>query len=150
MEEELKRIFKVKFNFEEYRYFYHITGKGVGIEIMEFGLGMSDPNYYSTMIEITEDDLKDPVSFLTREYKKGLMPREEMVIIGVPLELGDNFIRENEEEIPDWNSSDEAKYMVPNDLVMGYFDLETLDFLDNYNYGGDEEYRTCYETEKTF
>ena len=60
----MQDLFKKLFDFNDYRYFYHITGHGVGESIIENGL---------LMVEITPDMITDPEKFLTDEKGFGAM-----------------------------------------------------------------------------
>lgn len=61
----MQDLFNKLFDFNDYKYFYHITGHGVGESIIENGLLMAEKEYYTTMVEITPDMITEPEKFLT-------------------------------------------------------------------------------------
>ena len=114
----MQDLFNELFDFNDYRYFYHITGHGVGESIIENGLLMTEKEYYTTMVEITPDMITD-------------MERDEMVLIRVPKSMGYDFITPLSKGTTDIFEDDKDASFVPSDLVLGYFDLDTLDFNPN-------------------
>lgn len=114
----MQDLFNELFDFNDYRYFYHITGHGVGESIIENGLLMAEKEYYTTMVEITPDMITD-------------MERDEMVLIRVPKSMGYDFITPLSKGTTDIFEDDKDASFVPSDLVLGYFDLDTLDFNPN-------------------
>ena len=114
----MQDLFNELFDFNDDRYFYHITGHGVGESIIENGLLMAEKEYYTTMVEITPDMITD-------------MERDEMVLIRVPKSMGYDFITPLSKGTTDIFEDDKDASFVPSDLVLGYFDLDTLDFNPN-------------------
>lgn len=136
----MEELFNELFNFDEYRYFYHVTGHGVSDKVMEEGLLMAEKEYYTTMIEITPDMINDPETFLKDEKGFGVMQRDEMVIIRVPKSLGYNFV-ESLESKNDLFEDDNNASFVPSDYIFGYFDLDNFGFTYNdYVKGEDDDY----------
>lgn len=136
----MEELFNELFNFDEYRYFYHVTGHGVSDKVMEEGLLMAEKEYYTTMIEITPDMIGDPETFLKDEKGFGVMQRDEMVIIRVPKSLGYNFV-ESLESKNDLFEDDNNASFVPSDYILGYFDLDNFGFTYNdYVKGEDDDY----------
>lgn len=137
----MSNLFNELFNFEGYRYFYHVTGHGVGEKIMTHGLLMAEKEYYTTMIEIEPDMISDPEKFLSDEKGNGVMQRDEMVIIRVPKSKGYNFVSSLNGNDPElFENSDDISF-VPCEYVLGYFDLDTLEFTPNDFVIGEDE---CY------
>lgn len=136
----MENLFNELFNFNDYRYFYHITGHGVGETIMENGLLMAEKEYYTTMVEITPDMINNPEKFLKDEKGFGVMERDEMVVIRVPKSMGYNFITPLGKGATDIFEDDQDASFVPSDYVLGYFDLDTLDFTQNDYVIEEEEY----------
>ena len=133
-EEYLKNIFNEKFDFEDNRYFYHITSSGTGEILMETGLGLCNHDMFSTMIEITPDMIKNPMEFLDNELGFGVMGREEMVIIGCDNDEVDSLVHENTGDLQSWNQDEGANYIVSANHILGYFDLRTKELYENDNY----------------
>ena len=127
----MQDLFNELFDFNDYRYFYHITGHGVGESIIENGLLMAEKEYYTTMVEITPDMITDPEKFLTDEKGFGAMERDEMVLIRVPKSMGYDFITPLSKGSNDIFEDDKYASFVPSDFILGYFDLDTLDFTPN-------------------
>ncbi|MBQ9071730.1 MAG: hypothetical protein IJY25_01045 [Bacilli bacterium] len=121
---------------ETNNYYYHITGKGFGDEIIEEGLSLEDRNLNSTTIEVPIEMLNDPVSYCTGEYSNSTVKRQEMVIIGC--EKGEEEYIVTKAYQPKWMGDQRLDYLVPNEYVLGYIDLETLEVIYNfdYKYGG--------------
>ena len=127
----MQDLFNKLFDFNDYKYFYHITGHGVGESIIENGLLMAEKEYYTTMVEITPDMITEPEKFLTDEKGFGAMERDEMVLIRVPKSMGYDFITPLSKGATDIFEDDKDASFVPSDFVLGYFDLDTLDFTPN-------------------
>lgn len=136
----LDDTFNEVINFNDYRYFYHITGHGIGQKIIENGLLMAEKEYYTTMIEITPDMISDPQKFLQDEKGFGQMQRDEMVIVRIPKSKGYDFtVSLGKGNLEIFESQDDI-YIVPNDYILGYFDLETEEFTFNEYVKGEEDY----------
>ena len=123
-------------DFENNRYFYHVTGKGFGDEIIEEGLSMEDRNLNSTTIEIPIEMIEDPTTYCESEYNDGLVKRQEMVIIGC--EKGEENYIVMKSDIPKWIGDQSLNYIIPSEYILGYIDLKTLNVTYNseYQYGG--------------
>lgn len=125
--ETLENILNEEFDFDSNRYFYHITAKGVGRKILEEGLFLEEPDLQTTTIEITSDMMMDIENYIEDEYTlNSVMRREEMVLLGIPYHLLDNAITKSRNKLP---------YMISNEYVLGYIDLETLEYTINPEYG---------------
>lgn len=123
-------------DFENNRYFYHITGKGFGDEIIEEGLFLEDRDLKSTTIELPKEMINDPISYCESEYADSLVKRQEMIIIGCEKSEVSCIVEKS--SIPKWVGDQKLEYIVPNDYILGYIDLKTLEVIYNeeYQYGG--------------
>lgn len=54
-------------DFDNMKYFYHITEQGSGDKIFEEGLLMADKHLWSTTIEITPERLKTLITLLKKK-----------------------------------------------------------------------------------
>ena len=68
-------------NVEDMDYYYHITSKGFGADIIESGLYMEEKDLKSTTIKLNEDFFNNPEEYCKSEYKNGHVKRQEMVLI---------------------------------------------------------------------
>lgn len=128
-------------NFDEFDYFYHETGAGVGEEIMEEGLLVDGTNIletnniaYTTISPLTPDLVitpRDFVNFLATE-RSSSPTREvaEMVILSADKEVLGNLV-EPYDEIHD---GQHYGGIIRNHHVMGVIDLDTLEFNFNENF----------------
>lgn len=48
----MQDLFNKLFDFNDYKYFYHITGHGVGESIIENGLLMAEKEYYTKWLKL--------------------------------------------------------------------------------------------------
>lgn len=128
-------------DFEEFDYFYHETGDGVGEEIMEEGLLVEGTNIldtnniaYTTISPLTPDLVKTPQDFVKfLSYEKSSSPTREvaeMVIIGAGKEVLGNLV-EPYDEMHDGQHYDG---IIRSHHVMGVIDLDTLEFNFNENF----------------
>lgn len=125
-EEDLEFVLKESFDFDNNRYFYHITSKGVGNEIVDKGLFLEEPVLNTTTIEITQDMMNGIGKYIKDEYvPHSIMKREEMVILGIPIDEVDYVIE---------NSNDYLPYFINNKYVLGFIDLKTLELYKNQEY----------------
>lgn len=120
---------------ENNNYFYHITGKGFGEEIIENGLYMEDSSLYSTTIRLPEEMIKDPITYCIGEYSDGLVKRQEMVIIGCEKGEEQYLVQDIEDT---WIEGNKYNYAIPSEYILGYIDLKDLvvNYNENYMYGG--------------
>lgn len=115
-----------EFDFDSNRYFYHITSKGTGKLILEEGLLLEEPKLISTTIEITPNMMAGIGSYIKDEYAPtSVMKREEMVILGIPYDEVEYSIEQSLGTMP---------YVIGSKYILGYIDLKTLEFYENYNY----------------
>lgn len=120
---------------DEYSYYYHITGKGRGDEIIENGLFLEEPNINTTTIKMPTEMINNPVEYCENEYMDGLVKREEMIIIVVP--KGDEkYLVERCNPI--WIGNEKFEYIISNENILCYIDLKDLDVTYNLEcqYGG--------------
>ena len=65
--------------------------------------------------------------YIEAEYvPNSVMKREEMVLLGIPYDMVNYVIKKSGQELP---------YIVSNEYVLGYIDLETLEYNVNPEYG---------------
>ncbi len=128
-------------DFDNMKYFYHITEQGSGDKILEEGLLMADKHLWSTTIEITPEMIKDPYNFIKGERGNNIRNTDEMNIIGCEKEDIDYLVTKN--DFYGWNQEEDANYIIPRDFIMGYIDMRSDDedysliLNPNYfNYGG--------------
>lgn len=126
-------------NTEEYDYYYHITGKGFGQEIIEEGLYLEEPNWNTTMIKVPEEMLQNIYEYCANEYKNSIDKRQEMVIIINYKDEEGSLVKYA--SCPKWNDgSSVLKYLVSNENILCFIDLETYNITYNpecidYNFG---------------
>lgn len=124
--EELEFILKEIFDFDSNRYFYHITSKGIGSKIIDKGLLLEEPALNTTTIEITPDMMNEIGKYIEDEYMpSSVMKREEMVILGIPIDEVDYVIEKSYDYLP---------YIISNKYVLGFIDLKTLQLYENREY----------------
>ena len=128
-------------DFDNMKYFYHITEQGSGDKILEEGLLMADKHLWSTTIEITPEMIKDPYNFIKEERGNNIRNTDEMDIIGCEKEDIDYLVTKN--DFYGWNQEEDANYIIPRDFIVGYIDMRSDDedysliLNPNYfNYGG--------------
>lgn len=123
-------------DFENNKYFYHITSRGFGDEIIEEGLYLEDGNLNSTTIEIPKEMIEEPVKYCEGEYLDGIVKRQEMVIIGC--NKGEEKYIVEKCYIPKWIEEQKFEFIIPSEYILGYIDLKTLEVVYNleYQYGG--------------
>ena len=121
-------------DFENNSYFYHITGKGFGNDIINDGLYLENDDIRSTTIRIPQEMIDNPEDYCKKEYNNGIIKRQEMVLIGCDKDEEDYLITNADT----WIGSDKFKYVIPNDYILGYIDLEdlTVTYNEYYKYGG--------------
>lgn len=117
---------------EEMNYFYHITGKGYGDDIINEGLFLLEKELRTTTIPLPIEFLKNPQEYCESEYTTTLVKREEMVIIGC--EKGEEKYIVEKLDDSKWIGNQKFDYMVSNRYILGYIDLETFEVTYNYEY----------------
>lgn len=127
MEESANNFFR-ELDFLNNAYFYHITGSGLGNEIMENGLLMESNNLISTTIRIDESMLNDIDNFIKNEHGHNVRETDEMVLIGCPIEDINRMVVNNDYISEYWTSEVPPKYIIPSEYIMGYIDMTD----DNY------------------
>ena len=81
---------------EEFDYYYHITSKGYGSEIVNNGLYLEEPDLRTTTIRLEQDILDNLEEYCMGEYNDTLSKRQEMVLIGCPKGEGKFLIEETD------------------------------------------------------
>lgn len=123
-------------DFENNKYFYHITGRGFADEIIEEGLYLEDSNLNSTTIEIPKEMIDDPINYCESEYTSTLVKRQEMIIIGCEKSEVSYIVEKS--NIPKWIGDQKLEYVIGREYILGYIDLKTLEvtYNEEYQYGG--------------
>ena len=117
---------------EEFSYYYHITGKGYGDDIIEKGLYMEEDDLRTTTIAIPEEMINNPEEYCLSEYKNDIVKREEMVLIGCP--KGDEGSLVKPIGYDNWIGNRQLNYIIRSENILGYIDLKTLDVTYNPEY----------------
>jgi len=117
---------------EEMDYYYHITSKGFGMDIIENGLYMEENDLRSTTIMLNEEFFKDPEGYCKREYKDGHVKRQEMVLIGCYKDEEESLVEKS--DIPKFVGAQKLSYLIRSENILGYIDLETLNVIYNPEY----------------
>jgi len=117
---------------EEFSYYYHITGKGYGNDIIENGLYMEENDLRTTTILLPQEMLDNPEEYCLSEYKNDIVKREEMVLIGCPKGDESNLVKPI--GFDNWIGNQQLNYIIRSENILGYIDLETLDITYNPEY----------------
>ena len=128
-------------NFEDFDYFYHETGAGVGMLIMEEGLLVDGTNIlntnnvaYTTVAPLLPEMVKDPKDFVTFiERERSSNPNRticEMVILSTSKEVGDNLVEPYEV----YRDGNYYEGIIRKNCVMGVLDMDSLEFELNENF----------------
>ena len=119
---------------ENNSYFYHITSKGFGNDILENGLYLKENDIRSTTIRIPKIMIENPEEYCKNEYSNGIVKRQEMVIIGCDKDEEDYLVS----EASSWMGDEKFDYVIPSEYILGYIDLENLEvtYNESYEYGG--------------
>lgn len=143
MEFSVEELFD-NLNFEEYDYFYHITGSGIGEHICNDGLLMVEKRLGSTTIEITPAMINDVQSFILNERCNSIRKTDEMVIISCPKDERNFLVQKNNYINGEWVNDNFPEYIIPSEYIMGYIDMRNNDdefiFYQNSNYYLDDSY----------
>ena len=119
-------------NLEEMNYYYHITSKGFGTDIIENGLYMEEPDLKSTTIMLDEEFFKDPEVYCKSEHKDEHVKRQEMVLIGCCKDEEEVLVERS--DIPKYIGIQKLNYLIRTENILGYIDLETLNVIYNPEY----------------
>jgi len=125
--EELQNLID-NLDLEELDYYYHITGRGFGDEIMSDGLYLEEPDLRTTTIKLPQELLDNPIEYCKGEYTNGITKRNEMVIIGCSKDEGNNIIIDAD------STNQELRYLIRSENILGYIDLETFNVTYNPGY----------------
>lgn len=127
-------------------YFYHVTEKGNGKDILNYGLLLSENRLFSTTLPIDEEFKKSPIEFLNNEIGGSkLRKQDEVIIIGCSIDETNNLIQENYYHNENWNQEEEDKYIIPKEYIIGYIDVSEKKFIDNEDYIYYEDYYNYYK-----
>lgn len=129
--EALKELVE-NLDLEEFDYYYHITGKGYGDEILENGLYLKENDLKTTMIKLPDEMLSNPCKYCEGEYRNGIVKRQEMVLIGCYKDEGNNII--HRADIPKREGDQVLNYLVRSENILGYIDLASLELVYNPEY----------------
>ena len=133
--EELSDFFENNFDFEDYSYFYHMTGEKNGDLILENGLLMAENNIYKTAIKINKNDINNIDQFLESGSGKTDF-RDEMVLICIEKEEEKFLINSNNSYDDNWVLEDKPSYIIYPENIIGYINLsdKTLKVNDRCDY----------------
>lgn len=135
-----------RLNFDEFDYFYHETSKGNSKIILEDGLlidGTNNTHTFNILFTVASPLTKELVdnenifrNFLQQRKNSGDMRNiSELVILGAPKEDNQILVSLYGEYIDDIYYAG----IVDSWLIVGFIDLETLEFYPNKNYEYGEE-----------
>ena len=116
----------------EMNYYYHITSRGLGDDILENGLYLESNDLSSTTIKLSNDILEDFENYCRNEYVDNLVKRQEMVIIGVPKDEEDYLVEKA--YISKITDNGKLDYFIKSENILGYINLETLEVIYNLDY----------------
>ena len=116
----------------EMNYYYHITSRGLGSDILKNGLYMESKQLNSTTIKLSNDILEDFENYCKSEYVDNLVKRQEMVIIGVP--KGEEEYLVEKTDMPKITENGRFNYFIRSENILCYIDLETLEIIYNLDY----------------
>lgn len=139
---------------EEYNYYYHVTGCGIGQSITQNGLLINGNDVLNinniietTTLKLSHDDIKNINDFLNEELGiNSIRDTSEMIIIGCPkseIEIVSPF--------EDYYDENYYEGIIYPEYIMGYFSKEGNEFILNseYQYGTDYFYESI-ESKKTY
>lgn len=129
---------------KEARYFYHFTSAR-GDKILEEGLVVANPLWEQSFLEFTEEELNNIKNVILDNESTKIKENNTMIIAGVYEDAMDSFIRKlRNDEVVDvnWDGVGNPDYIVDNEHLMGYIDLNTLELTINEyaNVMGEELY----------
>ena len=129
--EELKDEISLLLSDDEARYFYHITNID-GEKILEEGLIVGNPSWEQSFLEFNEDEKNDITELIIDSLNKD---NKTIIIAGVYKDDMDFFVRRLDEdkalEIVNWEGCNNPDYIVLSSYIIGYIDLDTLEFVHN-------------------
>ena len=117
---------------EEFSYYYHITGRGYGDDIIEKGLYMEENDLRTTTIPLPDEMIENIQEYCLSEYKNDIVKREEMVLIGCP--KGDESNLVHDIGYDNWIGNQQLNYIIRSENILGYIDLKTLEVTYNPEY----------------
>ena len=117
---------------EEFSYYYHITGRGYGDDIIEKGLYMEENDLRTTTIPLPDEMIENIEEYCLSEYKNDIVKREEMVLIGCP--KGDESNLVHDIGYDNWIGNQQLNYIIRSENILGYIDLKTLEVTYNPEY----------------
>lgn len=131
--EELQEKINLLTSDKDVRYFYHFTSSD-GNKILEDGLVVANPKWEQSFLEFSADELNNIESIILDNQSTKLKDNNIMIIAGVYKDGMDNFIRHlRDDETIDmnWSGVGNPDYIVDNEHLLGYIDLETLELSVN-------------------
>lgn len=131
--EELQEKINSLTSDKEARYFYHFTSSN-GDKILEEGLVVANPLWEQSFLEFSEEEINNIERVILDNQSTKLKNNNTMIIAGVYKDEMDNFIRylRDDETIDiNWNGVGNPNYIVDNEHLMGYIDLNTLELIIN-------------------
>lgn len=122
-------------DFDNYDYFYHETGKGIGESVLEEGLLVDGTNIldvdnilFTTACPFTKDIVSSLSSFIDEEYSptRG-RDVSEIIILVAPKDLGGFIV----DPLNDYIDGAFYEGIVPPTRVLGYIDMGSKEFVPN-------------------
>ena len=132
MEELQEKITNLTSN-EEARYFYHFTSSS-GDKILEEGLVVANPLWEQSFLEFSEEELANIASLLNDNKNTVVKNNTALIIAGVYKDSMDGFIRKlrpEEGAFLDFEGVGHPDYIVDNNHLLGYINLENLELVTN-------------------
>lgn len=131
--EELQEQITLATSDKDARYFYHLTSQP-GEKLLEEGIIVANPEWEKSFLEFTEDELSDIEGVIDNNASNGFKQNNTMVIVGVYKDSMKRFIRRlNDDEAYDidWEGVGTPDYIVDSEYILGFIDLNTLEFVYN-------------------
>lgn len=112
MEIDVQDFFE-NLDFEDMVYFYHITGKGNGNNIMENGLFMEDSKLSSTLNQLDIKEINKINEFIIKRGNQIAKHNDEMVIVGC-----------YKEDVPYLVKKGDNDYIILSENIIGYIEID--------------------------
>jgi len=131
--EELQEQITLATSDKEARYFYHLTSQA-GDKLLEEGIIVANPEWEKSFLEFTDEELSDIESVIDSNASTEFKQNNTMIIVGVYKDSMKRFIRrlrDDEAYDIDWEGVGTPDFIVDSDHIIGYIDLNTLEFVYN-------------------
>lgn len=131
--EELQEQITLATSDKEARYFCHLTSQA-GDKLLEEGIIVANPEWEKSFLEFTDEELSDIESVIDSNASTEFKQNNTMIIVGVYKDSMKRFIRrlrDDEAYDIDWEGVGTPDFVVDSDHIIGYIDLNTLEFVYN-------------------